>query len=486
MQAITRPKPVMALLLLTVAALALSSCSPTQEVETSVELSEANVVPVTFDPEALPSRPNIILYMADDLGWGDIGLNGADLIKTPNIDQLGEDGVQLTQFYAGANVCTPSRAALLTGRYANRSGMQHVVMPFSQFGLPQSEITIPELLQDAGYATGMVGKWHLGHGAEHWPTEHGFERFYGVPYSNDMQPFDLYRGTEIIQSPADQTQLTANYADEAANFIAENADGPFFLYIAETFPHIPLFVTDENAGRSDAGLYGDVVETMDDGIGRIVDALEEAGVKDNTLIMITSDNGPWFEGDPGHLRGRKGGLHEGGYRVPFIAHWPQGLPSGAVIDEMAMGIDMLPTLANLVDVDMLEDRTIDGRDILPMMRGEAETPHDVLFFFEGNDIAAVRDPRFRLSLQTYYKTFRVPFEQFGDPILYDLSIDQEERFSFNREYPDVVERLMVSVNAMREDLKGTEIEPQSPFGPPSPDTPIGPRLGPAQPSETDE
>ncbi|MEM7728735.1 MAG: sulfatase [Pseudomonadota bacterium] len=420
--------------------------------------------------------PNIVLFMADDLGWGDVGLNGAELIDTPNIDRLGMEGVQLTQFYAGANVCTPSRAALMTGRYANRSGMQHVVHPFSQWGLPQSEVTVAEVLRDAGYATGMVGKWHLGHGAEHWPTEHGFERFYGVAYSNDMVPFDLYRDTDVIQSPADQAQLTANYAAQASAFIADNAEGPFFLYIAETFPHIPLFVSDAFEGRSKAGLYGDVVEAMDAGIGTVLDALDAAGVADDTLVIVTSDNGPWFEGDAGPLRGRKGGLHEGGYRVPFIARWPDGLPAGETRDGMAMSIDLLPTLAALVGAEASADRTVDGRNILPMLRGEEDTPHDVLFFMEGNEIAAVRDKRFRLSLQSYYKGFKVPFEQFGEPILYDLSVDPRERFSFNRDEPEAVERLMARVAAMRAELAGTEIEPESPFGPRDADTQLGPRL----------
>ncbi|MGB3455986.1 MAG: sulfatase [Litorimonas sp.] len=421
--------------------------------------------------------PNVVLFMADDLGWGDIGLNGADLIDTPNIDRLGMEGIQLTEFYAGANVCTPSRAALLTGRYANRSGMQHVIYPFSQRGLPRSEVTVAELLRDAGYATAMVGKWHLGHGAEHWPTEHGFDRFYGVAYSNDMEPFDLYRGSEIIQSPADQAQLTANYAAEAADFIAENADGPFFLYIAETFPHIPLFISNEFEGRSEAGLYGDVVEAMDAGIGEVLDALEVAGIADDTLVIITSDNGPWFEGDAGPLRSRKGEMHEGGFRVPFVARWPRGLPAGQVRDGMAMQIDLMPTLAALAGANVPGDRTIDGRDILPLMRGEGSTPHDVLFFMDGNDVVAVRDERFRLSLQTFYRTFRVPFERFGEPVLYDLSVDPRERFSFNREHPDAVKRLMRHVTAMREDLEGTETEPDNPFAPRDPDAPVGPRLG---------
>ena len=256
--------------------------------------------------QAATPPPNIIVIMADDLGWGDISLNGADLIDTPNMDRIGLEGVQLTSFYAGANVCTPSRAALLTGRYPIRSGMQHVVHPHSQFGLPQSEITIAEILQEVGYTTGMVGKWHLGHSDEYWPTAHGFEPFFGVAYSNDMQPFDLYSGKTVIEAPVDQTALTEKYALEAARFIDTNKDAPFFLYYAETFPHIPLFVPEHASGDSEAGHYGDVVEHLDWGIGQILDALDTAGIADNTLIIVTSDNGPWFEGDSGPYRDRKG------------------------------------------------------------------------------------------------------------------------------------------------------------------------------------
>ena len=410
-----------------------------------------------------PAPPNIILVLADDLGWADVGVNGADLIRTPNIDRIAAEGVNLTSFYAGANVCTPSRAALLTGRYPIRSRMQHVVFPHSTHGLPQSEVTLAEVLRDAGYATGMIGKWHLGHTDEFWPTEHGFETFFGVPYSNDMQPFDLFRGKEVIQSPVDQTRLTDAYAEEAAQFIADNRDGPFFLYYAETFPHIPLFVPEDAAGASEAGLYGDVVEHFDAGVGMILQALEENGVADNTLILVTSDNGPWFEGDAGQWRDRKGHTHEGGYRVPFVARWPAGLPAGATSDAMTMAIDLLPTLAGVAGAALPEDRTIDGRDILPVLRGAEESPHDVLFFYNGNDIAAARNERFRLVLNTYYKSFYVPFEQFGTKLLFDLQTDPEERFSFLREHPKAAEALMEAVRRMREETADLVYPPESPF-----------------------
>ncbi|HEX9852004.1 MAG TPA: sulfatase-like hydrolase/transferase, partial [Woeseiaceae bacterium] len=219
-------------------------------------------------------KPNVIIILADDLGFGDLSSYGATLISTPNIDRLADEGVRMTSFYAGANVCSPSRASLLTGRYPIRSGMQFVIRPHSAGGLPAEEITIAELLRNAGYATGMIGKWHLGHQAEYWPTRQGFDSFYGVAYSNDMMPFDLYEGTEIVESPVDQTQLTPKYTDAAIRFIEENADQPFFLYYAENLPHIPLFYPLQNAGRSDAGEYGDVVETLDDAVGEVLNALD--------------------------------------------------------------------------------------------------------------------------------------------------------------------------------------------------------------------
>ena len=399
--------------------------------------------------ETEPEQPNIIVILADDLGWGDVGINGAAMIKTPHIDRIGNEGVRLTSFYAGANVCTPSRAALLTGRYPIRSGMQHVIMPHSQDGLPQSEITVPELLKEAGYATGMVGKWHLGHSDEYWPTAHGFEDFFGVAYSNDMQPFDLYEEKTIIESPADQTALTDRYAAAASDFIREHAEGPFFLYYAETFPHIPLFTPERADGQSEAGHYGDVVEHLDHGVGVILETLDELNLAENTLILVTSDNGPWFEGDAGPYRDRKGGTHEGGYRVPFLARWPAAIPAGTVSDEMTMAIDLLPTFAAMAGTDVPTDRVIDGKDIRDVMQSGAESPHDTLFFFNGNNVAAVRDKQFRLVLSTYYKSFEVPFEQFGGKLLFDLVRDPSERFSYVREHPEGVARLQGEVDAMR-------------------------------------
>lgn len=435
----------------------------------AVNLASPGTPPVSSQP------PNIIIIMTDDLGWGDISLNGSRLIKTPNIDRIGQEGIQLTDFYAGSNVCSPSRAALLTGRYPIRSGMQHVIFPHSQDGLPTDEITISEMLRDAGYRTGMIGKWHLGHTDEFWPTNHGFDWFYGVAYSNDMAPFDLYEGKKIIQSPVDQSELSLNYARAAKAFI-EEADGkPFFLYYAENFPHIPLFVSDDRSGKSEAGLYGDVVETLDAGIGILLDALDEAGVADNTLIIFTSDNGPWFEGSAGDFRGRKGETHEGGFRVPFLARWPGHIPAGTVSHEMAMNIDLLPTAAAISGARLPDDRVIDGKNLTGLLTSGAPTPHDLLFFFDGNDIVAARDKRFRLVLNTFYRTLNVPFEYFGSALLFDLEKDPEESFSFMREYPEDAARMKSAVQAMRKEVAGNVKEAIS-HQAPTDGTPIGPQL----------
>lgn len=430
-------------------------------------------------PEATPAAsadrpPNVVVILADDLGWGDISLNGADMIRTPNIDRIGKEGVQLNTFYAAANVCTPSRAALLTGRYPIRTGMQHVVYPQSMDGLPASEITLADMLKAHGYATHMIGKWHLGHRDEFWPTSHGFDSFYGVPYSNDMKPFDLYRNKTIVQSPANQKQLTRNYSADAEAYIRENAGHPFFLYVAENAPHEPLFVPDDAAGKSPAGLYGDVVEELDRGVGQILKALDDAGIADNTLVIFTSDNGPWFQGGTGIYRDRKGGTHEGSYRVPMLARLPGVIPAGIASDEMAMSIDLLPTIAALTGATVPTDRTIDGKDISAELEGGTAGVHDVLYFFNGNDVVGIRDNRFKLVLFQYYRDFYVPFEKYGARMLFDLLKDPAERFNYLRDQPDEAERLQSAVADMRADVESLKKEPLNPFAPVAPGTPLGP------------
>lgn len=399
----------------------------------------AQETPVAGDE---PPRPNIIVVFVDDLGYGDLSAFGATAIDTPNIDRLGEEGVIMTNWYAASNVCTPSRAGLLTGRYAPRSGTQFVTRPHSTWGLPPEEITIAEMLRDTGYATGMIGKWHLGHLPELWPTSQGFDSFLGVAYSNDMTPFDLYRGTEMIEEDIDQSRLSDKFTEEAVRFIGENAGQPFFLYYAHSHPHYPAVPAQRNVGRGRAGDYGDTVVTIDDSVGGILDALDELGIAENTLILFTSDNGPWFQGSEGPLRARKGETYEGGYRVPFLARWPAQIPAGLVNDEMAMAIDLLPTFARLAGGEVPADRAIDGRDISAMWTRGAESPHDVLYFFDSNDLAAVRDGRYKLVLKTYYRNGPIAFRSFAGPKLFDLETDPTESYDVGNRHPEVFERLM--------------------------------------------
>ncbi|KAA5801650.1 sulfatase [Alkalicaulis satelles] len=401
-------------------------------------------------------RPNIILINTDDMGAADWSGGGSRFIQTPHLDQMAAEGVVLTDFYASANVCTPSRAALLTGRYAVRSGLARgVIYPHSDYGLPQSEITLPSILREAGYATQIVGKWHLGTVPDAHPLEHGFDEFFGVPYSNDMSPFPLISQREVIEEEADQTQLTARYTEAAIDFIARQAgrEQPFFIYLAHTFPHIPLYASDAFLGQSQAGRYGDTILEIDWSLGQLRQTLADHGVAHSTLIIFTSDNGPWFEGEAG-VRGRKGDTHDGAYRVPFVAHLEGLTPPGAVSRAMAMQIDLMPTLARLAGAAMPDDRPIDGRDITALLQGGQESPHEVLVFFDNDQIAAIRTQRWRLVLRTFYRNWLVPLEQFGAVHLFDLETHGDELFNVAEDYPDVVESLSARLETLRSELEG--------------------------------
>lgn len=383
-----------------------------------------------LDPD---KAPNIVVIFFDDLGFGDLSMNGNQLIDTPRMDQLAQEGIRLNNFYAASSVCTPSRAALLTGRYPLRSGTNnHVFFPNESpvgtlrrmFGLnndlPADEITIADALGAAGYATGMIGKWHLGALAEHGPNDFGFDSYYGVRWSNDMQPLHIFRDREIevedtteVQNwlgsfrdedvvverigEVDQSRLTRRYTDEAIAFIEAHRDERFFLYLAHTFPHVPHFPDPEFAGQSRGGPYGDVVEDLDRSTGAIVDAIDRLGLGEDTLIIVTSDNGPDYDGSPAGRRGRKGETYEGGQLVPFVARWPGVLTPGEEVQGMSMNIDLLPTLLGLADVPLPTDRVIDGKDVAALWRGAAASPHEVLFYFPvvGDMPVAVRDARFK-------------------------------------------------------------------------------------------
>ena len=423
-----------------------------------------------------PPRPNFVVIFVDDMGWGDLSSFGAEYIETPNIDSIGKDGLTMPQFYAGSNVCSPSRAALLTGRYAPRSGMQFVTRPHSDWGLPGEEVTIAEMLRDAGYATGMVGKWHLGHRLEFWPTEQGFESFLGVPYSNDLEPFSLYRGTEMVEPEIDQTQLEDTYATEAERFIAEHADEPFFLYYASNFPHRPLFFPPENTGRSGpAGDYGDTVETIDDSVGRILAALDENGLRENTVVVFTSDNGPWFQGSNGPFKGHKGDTNEGGYRVPFLLRWPAGVAAGTHNDDISMATDLLPSFAKLSGAQVPQDRVIDGRDVTAMWTSGAQTPHELLYFINNNGLAAVRSPRFKLLLSEYYRASLIDFQRYTVPRLFDMEADPQERYDVANRFPEEYAWLMSLADQMSAEIAPMAVD-RGGIYPEDPTLPLGPVL----------
>ncbi|MDH4039134.1 MAG: sulfatase [Gammaproteobacteria bacterium] len=407
--------------------------------------------------------PNIVFILYDDMGYADIGAGavGSDMIKTPNIDRLAREGVMLSDFHSPAPVCTPSRAGFLTGRLAPRAGLPDVVYPTgsptefiasiimnpkANVRLPSEEITLPDVLRAAGYATGMVGKWHLGDRSPSLPNDMGFDSFFGALYSNDMAPFALYRDTTIaMDPPVDQRYLNETYTKEAVGFIQKHANDRFFLYFAHNFPHDPLSVRQERSGKSDAGLFGDVLEELDDSVGEIIATLERTGNLENTLIIISSDNGPWFLGDAGNHRGRKGNTFEGGMRVPFIAYWPGVITGGRTEPAMAMGTDLLPTILDVLDLPAPSDRVMDGRSILDVLTRGAVSPHEYLYYYDGKRLFAVRDQRFKYRgpAPVFYSTDNWPM---GIPVgqkewLFDLQQDPRESYDTSDRYPEELQRL---------------------------------------------
>lgn len=414
--------------------------------------------------QAQTRQPNFIVIMADDLGYGDLGIYGSTLIKTPHLDNMSLQGARLDSFYSSANVCTAARGGLLTGRYPIRLDLVlDVARPTNDIGIAQDEITLGEALKDLGYQTALFGKWHLGEEPERSPVRNGFDEFYGLLHSNDMLPLELYRGEQIIEDPVIQGTLTERYTQEAVRFIEENADNPFFLYLPHSFPHVPLFTAGRFEGQSDAGLYGDVVETIDWSTGEILATLERLGLDENTLVIFTSDNGPWFEGSPGPFRNRKGSSWEGGQRVPFIAHWPGTIPAGVVSNEPAMNIDIFPTLVKLAGGALPADRPIDGKDIMPLLSQGADSPHAMLYLFDNDRIAGVRSGPWKLVVESRYRaavtSFENPPSYYGpDGLLFNVLLDPSETYSYTREYPEVVARLQDYLSQGQEELGSTVLE----------------------------
>lgn len=396
-------------------------------------------------------KPNFVIIYADDLGYGDLSCYGSETIETPNLDQMAAEGLKFESFYVCAAVCTPSRAGLLTGRQPMRSGMTRVLFPFSEEGLSQSEITLAEALKKEGYATACIGKWHLGHLPPYLPTRHGFDYYYGVPYSNDMNverrgdpPIPLMRNEEIIEQPAHQATLTKRYAQEAAQFIREHKDEPFFLYVPHTMPHIPLFVSDEFKGVSEGGLYGDVIEEIDWSVGQILDEIKAQGLDEDTLVIFSSDNGPWLVmdergGSSGKLRHGKGTVFEGGVRVPCVMRWPGKIEAGRVTNEPAITFDLFPTLVALAGGEMPDDREYDGYDIRPLIFGTGERPDEEFYFFRGRDLRAHRSGKWKVKKPFDGNVYGEPLQH--DWLLFNLEEDPYEQNNLAEEHPEILSRM---------------------------------------------
>ena len=392
-------------------------------------------------------KPNFIVIMADDLGYGDIGIYGSELIKTPNLDQMAQRGARLNSFYSSANVCTASRGGLLTGRYPIRLDIvSDVARPNNNVHLADDELSLAEALKPQGYQTALFGKWHLGSRLEWSPITQGFDEFFGVLHSNDMTPFELYRQNTVIETPVDQSTLTERYTQEAVRFIEANQNEPFFLYMPHTFPHVPLYVSNQFSGQSEAGLYGDIVETIDWSVGEVLRTLERLNLNENTFVIFTSDNGPWFEGSPGPYRDRKGSSWEGGQRVPFIAQWQGQIPHGLVSDEPTMNIDIFPTFLNLAGAEFPSDKEIDGKDILSVLTDGSPSPHDALFLFDQDRIAGVRSGQWKLVVESHYRAGLPSFDHVNSyyapyGLLFDMKRDPSETYSYTREQPKKAAKL---------------------------------------------
>jgi arylsulfatase A len=410
-------------------------------------------------------KPNFVVIFCDDLGYGDPGCYGHPTIRTPNIDQMAAEGQKWTDFYAAASVCTPSRAALMTGRLPIRSGMcsdkRRVLFPNSAAGLPSHEITIAEALKTVGYTTACVGKWHLGHLPQYLPTRNGFDSYLGIPYSNDMDhvagaPRDLggaktewwnvplMRDEQVIERPANQHTLTKRYTERAVEFIRQSKDKPFFLYFAHTFPHIPLFASKDFDGKSLRGLYGDVVEELDWSVGRVLQTLKDEALTENTLVVFTSDNGPWltmgkFGGSAGLLREGKGCTYEGGMREPSIMWWPGRIRPG-VISDMGSTMDMLPTILKLAGAAVPTDRVIDGVDLGPALFGTGRSPRNVMFYYRGAKLYAIRKGPYKAHFFTKPAYGRNIKEARHDPpLLFHLGHDPSEKFDVSKNHPEIIE-----------------------------------------------
>ncbi|NBB28074.1 sulfatase [Cellulophaga sp. BC115SP] len=440
-----------------------------------------------------PKTPNIVLIFMDDLGYGDIGANGATNYQTPNIDKMASEGIRFTNFLAAQAVCSASRAALLTGCYPNRIGFSGALAPTSTIGINANETTLAEVLKEKGYKTAIYGKWHLGHQKQFLPLQHGFDEYFGLPYSNDMWPID-YDGSpapeghfkkkayptlpliqnneriEDITTLEQQGMLTSRYTEKAVDFIKRNKNNPFFLYLPHSMPHVPINASPRFRGKSQQGLYGDVIMEIDWSIGEVLKALKANGLDKNTLVIVTSDNGPWLNygnhaGSSGGYREGKGTSYEGGQRVPCVMRWKGTMPEGLVCNKLSSTIDLLPTIAKFCQAKLPSNK-IDGLDISELLKGNlsAEPRKSFYYYYRKNSLEAVRKGNWKLVLAHNGRTYE-GFQPGNDgypgqvnensPVpmaLYDLRRDPGERYDVQKTYPKIVEELLLLAEEAREDL----------------------------------
>lgn len=412
-------------------------------------------------PKVEKLRPNVIFIYADDLGYGDLSCYGADSIHTPYLDQMAAQGMRFTNFYVTSPVCSPSRAGLLTGRYQVRSGITRVFFPNSLQGIDTSEYTMAEMFRDAGYTTGIIGKWHLGHLPPFLPMEHGFDYWFGLPYSNDMEwkprkdpPLPLMRNGKIISQPAHQPTLTQRYTAEAINFIGRHREKPFFLYIPHTFPHKPLHVSAEYKGTSPYGKYGDVVQELDRSVGEILKTLEAFGLSENTLVVFSSDNGPSAKGGgkTGGLRGHKATTFEGGIKVPTIAFWPGQIKARQVNTTPLIMTDWLPTFTQLAGGNLPQDRPYDGTDIADQLFGQGELQDRTFYFYFNESLRTVRSGDWKYMRPVRNNPYRQMMEPHGT-LLFNLSEDPGETKNLLSAFPEKAKQLEEKIMAFERQIQ---------------------------------
>ncbi len=436
-----------------------------------IRIAGKNAYLSQLTPSMRPNdAPNIIFVLCDDLGYGDISCYGETPIRTPNIDALAAQGTRFTNFLSSAPVCSPSRAGLLTGRYPVRAHVPVVFFPsslpfaflFSMFiyshgmrGLSPDEITIAEVLQKVGYHTGLLGKWHLGDRPPFLPNRFGFDFAFYTPYSNDMKPYNYFLNDQVaIKAPADQNVLTKRLTEQALRFIEDSKDRPFFLHYCQPFPHNPLHASDDFRGKSEAGLYGDAVQELDWSVGEIVKTLKKLGIFDNTLLIFTSDNGPWHEGNPGYHRGRKYLPFEGGFAVPFIACWPAKIKPGQENPAISTNLDFFPTILSILGVPFPSDRIIDGRNILDCWTGSPTSPYSSssFFYFRNKKLLAIRQGKWKYH--TRHATDNAAYFLLRPgPFLFDLEKDPNESYDLKAHFPEKAKNLSGELRKMRKSMQ---------------------------------